>query len=376
DIRFEIRNALQPLGERGRIFDYLQEAEILANRLGDARRMGWIQSYFTERFWILGRHADAMVAGERALIIGKQLSDLALQVVTNLPLGLAHHTRGDYRQAIEHFQWNATRLDNDHASDRFGLFVLPSSFSLSFIAWALAELGDFNEGSVAAERGLQIAEAARHPFSCGYAHLGLGVLELRRGRLQEAQHSFHRALDADGFADSPIGFSYVAFHLGYAQALARRPEDGILLLEQTAKVAETRGFVARHALRLAYLSEAYLISGRVDDAAAIATRALEFANEHDERANQAYSLRVLAEVDSHSHRFAEAERRFSEALRLAQALGMRPLQAHCHRGLAIVHEANRQSQQAAFHHKAAMALADAMQMRFWGDPYAKPLDFS
>jgi len=374
DIRFEIRNALQPLGERGRIFDYLQEAEILANRLGDARRMGWIQSYFTDHFWILGRHADAMTAGERALVIGRNISDLALQVVTNLPLGLAQHTRGDYPRAIEHFQWNAQRLDNDHTSDRFGLFVLPSSFSYSFMGWALAELGDFDNGSLAAERGLQIAESARHPFSCGYAHLGVGVIALRRGCLQDAQRSFQRALDADGFADSPIGFSYVAFHLGYAQALSHRPEDGIPLLEQTVRIAESKGFVARHALRLAYLSEAYLISDRVDDATATATRALELANEHGERANQAYALRMIAEVDLYCHKSSEAEQRFSESLGLSQRLGMRPLQAHCHRGLAVVHNESQRSELAAFHRESAAALVDAMQMRFWGDPGSLPPD--
>jgi tetratricopeptide (TPR) repeat protein len=246
--------------------------------------------------------------------------------------------------------------------------VLPSSFSFSFLAWALAELGDFDEGSVAAERGLQIAEAAGHPFSCGYAHLGVGVVALRRGQLQDAQRSFQRALDADGFADSPIGFSYVAFHLGYAQALSYRPEDGIPLLEQTVRIAESRGFVARHALRLAYLSEAYLMSRRAADATATATRALELANEHDERANQAYALRMLAEVDSYCHRPTEAEHRFGQALRLSQTLEMRPLQAHCHRGLAAIHEANGRSQLAAFHRESAATLVDAMQMHFWRNP--------
>src|SRR6185437_7798759 len=150
--------------------------------------------------------------------------------------------------------------------------------------------------------------------------------------------------------------------------------DGIPLLEQTVRIAESKGFVARHALRLAYLSDAYLISDRVDDATATATRALELANEHGERANQAYALRMIAEVDLYCHKSSEAEQRFSESLGLSQRLGMRPLQAHCHRGLAVVHKENQRSELAAFHRESAAALVDAMQMRFWGDPGSLPPD--
>ncbi|HEU4371812.1 MAG TPA: AAA family ATPase, partial [Methylomirabilota bacterium] len=367
DIRFEIRNVLQPLGDRQRIASYLRETEPLAARLGDPRRTAWIQSYLTEHFWMLGRYGDAAAAGEQALAIAQRLSDLPLQVVTNLPLGLAHHTRGDYRRAMEYFRWNATRLEGEQVRERFGMFVLPSAFSLSFVAWALAELGEFGEGVAAGEEALRIAEAAEHPFSCGYAHLGLGVLSLRQGDLGRALRAFERALAAGAFADSPVGYAYVAFHLGYALALAGRPGEGIPILERTVEVAESKGFVARHSLRLAYLGEAYLLADRRDDAMATAARALGLARGHDERANEAYALRVLGELEARHGTPAEAEARFRAALLLAEELGMRPLEAHCHRGLAQVLEAAGQSPAAAGHRESAAALVDALQMRFWGD---------
>jgi tetratricopeptide (TPR) repeat protein len=363
DLRFDIRNVLQPLGDRERIAGYLRETERLAARLDDPRRMAWVQSYLTEHFWILGRYDDAAAAGERALAIARQLSDLPLQVVTNLPLGLAYHTRGDYRRATEYFRWNVTHLEGDRARERFGMFVLPASFSLSFIAWALAELGEFAEGAAVGEEALRIAEAAEHPFSCGYAHLGLGVLFLRQGDVRPAVRAFERALSAGAFAESPVGFSYVAFHLGYAHALAGRPDDGIPILEQTVTLAESRRFVARHALRLAYLGEAYLIAGRAGDAAATAARALALAQEHDERANQAYALRVLGEVDLRGGKPSDAEAHFRVALLLSEELEMRPLQAHCHRGIADALDAS--GQDAAAHRTSAAALIEAMHMHFW-----------
>ena len=142
---------------------------------------------------------ESIEAGEKALAVAKQLSDLPLQVLTNLPLGLAHHTRGNYLKAREYFGWNAAHLEGNLVNDRFGIFVLPSSFSRSFIAWGLAESGKFSEAFNIAEDALRIAEDANHPFSCGYAHLGLGVVALRQGNLRRALRSFERALAAGAF---------------------------------------------------------------------------------------------------------------------------------------------------------------------------------
>jgi class 3 adenylate cyclase/tetratricopeptide (TPR) repeat protein len=372
DIRFDIRNVLQPLGDRPRIAGYLSEAEQLAERLGDKKRIGWVQSYLTEQFWMLGRYKESSAAGERALAVAEQLSDVPLQVVTNLPLGLAHHTRGDYQKAMKYFGWNATRLEGELTQERFGMFVLPSAFSRSFIAWAMAELGEFSQAYDIGETALRIAEDAGHPFSCGYAHLGLGVVALRQGHLRRALRSFERAMAAGAFADSPVGFAFVALHLGYALALASRTNEGIPILEQSIKVAEDKGFVARHSLRLAYVSEAYLIIGHDSEARAAGHRALELAQEHDERANQAYALRILGEVEARCGMPSEAEARLRASLLLSQELGMRPLEAHCHRGLADTLELRHRSADAAAHRDAASELVNALQMRFWGDPLVNP----
>lgn len=370
DLRFDLRNALQPMGDRNRIAKYLREAEQLAERLDDRRRMGWVQSYLTEQFWMLGRYAESASAGELALSAARNLDDLPLQVITNLPLGLAHHTRGDYPAAIRYFDWNAKELRGDLARERFGMFVLPSAFARSFIAWALAETGEFAAAYAIGEEALQISEDNNHPFSIGYAHLGLGVVALRQGNFRRAVRSLQRSLAAGAFADSPVGFAYVALHLGYALALDNRASEGIPILEQSINVAETRGFVARHSLRLAYVSEAYLAVDRTEDALTAGSRALALAQAHEERANEAYALRVLGEAARRNGRPAEAESRFKAALLLSKELGMRPLEAHCSRALGELLEAKQQHEDAAAFRERALALAHAIGMRFWGEPLA------
>ena len=369
DLRFDMRNVLQPLGERERIARYLREAEALADRLADARRIAWIQSYLTEQYWMLGRAEEASTAGERALAIARELSDLPLQVVTNLPLGLVYHTRGEYGRAMEYFGWNFDRLEGPLAQERFGMFVLPASFSGSFLAWSLAEQGEFRRATEIAEEAARIAEVGDHPFSRGYAQLGIGMVALRQGTLREAIDAFERALAVKAFADSPVGFAYVAFHLGYALSLSGRADLGIPMLEKTIGLAEARHFVARHSLRLAYLAEAYMLADRLADAEHTAARAIELAIEHGERANHGYALRVAGEVNARLGKPVEAEVNFQAALKLAQEMGMGPLTAHCHRGLAEALETKGERATAASHGRSAAVLIEAMQMRFWAEPW-------
>ena len=364
DVRFDIRNALQPLGDLSQILEYLREAERLAARIDDQRRLGWVAAYLAEHFRMLGDPDSAAEAGERALAIARRLADVPLRVVTNLPLGLLYHATGEYHRAIELFQWNVDQLNGELLHERFGLFGLPSVHSRSFLAWCFAEIGEFAKGRVIGEEAVRFAKATDQPFTMMYGYLGLGVLYLRSGDLHRAIPSLERALELGEFAQIPVGFSYGASYLGYALTLVGRGAEGLPLLEQSASPAISKAFVARHSLRMAYLGEAYLLTGRVSDAAATAAVALELARNHKERGHEAYALRLLGEVSTQCDTFAQAETHYRGALRLAQELGMRPLAAHCHWGLARLY--HRAADRMAEQRHAATARAQFRDMEMIG----------
>src|SRR5262249_8438155 len=192
-IRSASRSALQALGDLSQILGHLREAERSAARIDDQRRLGWVAAYLTEHFRMLGDPESAAAAGDRALTIAQQLADLPLQVVTNLPMGLLYHATGEYRRAIEFFQWNVDHLKHDMGNELFGLFGLLSVPSRCFLAWCLAEIGDFDEGRKIGEEAVRLAKTANHPFSMMYAYLGIGVLHLRNGEFQRAILLFERA---------------------------------------------------------------------------------------------------------------------------------------------------------------------------------------
>jgi predicted ATPase len=104
DLRLDLRSALFPLGELGRILVCLQDAAALAETLGDQPRLGWVSAFLLAHFAFAGDPDRALASGQRALAIAAALGDIGLTVVAQLYLGHAYRCLGDYRRAVECFQ--------------------------------------------------------------------------------------------------------------------------------------------------------------------------------------------------------------------------------------------------------------------------------
>jgi len=114
----------------------------------------------------------------------------------------------------------------------------------------------------------------------------------------------------------------------------------------------------RLALLVAWLSEAYLLAGRLEDAHTRAAQAVDLAQQYTQRGCQAWALWLLGESTGRqgSPEVEPAVGPYRQALALAEELGMRPLQAHCHRGLGTLYATVGQQEQ------ARSALSTAIEM--------------
>jgi tetratricopeptide (TPR) repeat protein len=125
--------------------------------------------------------------------------------------------------------------------------------------------------------------------------------------------------------------------------------------------------VAHQSIRGAYLSEAYLLAGRIDDAIHFAERALDLSRNHKERGHRAWALRLLGEIALRSDPpdVETAGGHYRQALALAEELGMRPLLAHCHLGLGRLYRRTDDRPKAGDHLAFAATMYREMDMRFW-----------
>ncbi len=367
DLRLDLRTALLPSGEFARIRVVLREAEALAVRAGDRRRLVRAAQFLCVSAYVAGEHAQALASGNRALVAATELGDVGLQAVSNNYIGFSHLGRTDYSQAEACLRRSAGALVGPLLRERLGQVMLVSAASRSFLAWSLVELGKFTEATAFAEEAVQIAEAATHPASVLVAHLGLGLSAVRQGRLGRGMSSLERALAICRDLDLPLYVHYVAPPLALAYALSGRPREAVNLLEQAVQQDVTMGVMCHHALTLATLGEVYLEAGRPLDARASADRALQLSRERGEAGHEAHALRVLgdANVAVEPLEAGHADAAYRQALALAEKHGMRPLVAHCHLGLGKLYRRIDDRAKGDESLAAAAMMYREMQMGFW-----------
>jgi tetratricopeptide (TPR) repeat protein len=167
--------------------------------------------------------------------------------------------------------------------------------------------------------------------------------------------------------NSLVWFPETAAALGYAYAWAGRVAEALPLLEQAEQRGAAMGTMGGQSLWVGYVSEAYLVAGRMQEAVQLAGRALALARDHKERGYQAWALRLLGEVAAHQAppEIEPAENYYRQALTLAEELGMRPLMAHCHLGLGTLYGATGQREPARAELSTAIEMYQAMEMTFW-----------
>jgi class 3 adenylate cyclase/tetratricopeptide (TPR) repeat protein len=367
DLRLDLRGALLELGELRQMLDHLREAATLAEALGDQPRLGRVAAFMCRYLREMGDHDSAVESGQQALAVAETLGDFALRVMAHQFLGVAYYALGDHRRALGVLRGNVESLAGDLIRESFGLVGYPSVNSRSWLVRCLAELGAFPEGVTYGEEAVRIAEAVDHPISLILAYLGVGFFSLRQRDLFRAIPALERCLDLCRVWNSLVWFPEAAAALGYAYACTGRVTEALPLLEQAEQRGAARETMGGQSLRVGYVSEAYLLAGRMQEAVQLAGRALDLARAHKERGYQAWALRLLGEIAAHQAppEIEPAAHHYRQALALADELGMRPLAAHCHLGLGTLYAKTGQQEQARTELSTAIEMYRAMEMTFW-----------
>ena len=368
DLRFDLRNALLPLAEWGRIERHLREAEALARSSNDQRRLGSVLGYMSGLHLNTGgRASDVRAFAEQVEAIGASLSDVPLQVA-----GRYYHVwlgalLGDYRGTERICRTLMDSLPGDLSRERFGLVAYPAVVARAFLACALAELGVFDEGCDHGQEAVRLAEALDHPFSLVWACLNLGHLEGLRGEFIRATMPLERAVALSGEWNMAYLTPIAMAALGHVHARSGRVTEGVSRLEQALTRYASAGIGYLHSMSTVRLGEAYLLAGRVEDAHACGARAVVLAGARGERGPEAWAHLLLGDTASHYDcpNVAAAEADLGTSTALASELGMRPLVARCRLSLGKLHGRGGDRRAAAEHLTAATSMFHEMGMQFW-----------
>ena len=313
---------------------------------------------------MVGGMEHAIAVGQRAHAIAETLGDGALQGETNVHLGRTYAILGDHRRAIEVLRRNVASSAGEQRREGFEIPDLPRAVtSHAWLAMCHAVVGEYAEGIAMGEEAVRMAEAADQPMSRIVASAGLGLLYFYKGDFPKAIPALERGRAVCQSWGIQAYAPALASTLGASYILSGRVGEGLPLLEQNA----FKGAVGQPARAVSWLSEAYLLTGLVDDAMRLAQHALQLCRAQRSRGNEAEALRMCGEIATRREprETAQAESSYRQALALAEELDMRPLQAHCHRGLGTLYAATGQQGRARAELSTAIEMYRAMDMTFW-----------
>ena len=323
DLRFALRNSCVAVGAIGEIADHLRAAEATAEKLGDRLRLGWVLAFRTSSHLLLGERDSALQSGQRAVAIAGSLADPTLQIAAHLYYAQTCHTVGQYRRAADLLRQSIGSLESEliGRGDRAAQQIYTRSLAIC----ALAELGEFAEGSARGGEAIRMAESAGRAYGLAHACFALGFLHLRQGDLPSALSVLERGAGLCDGQEVPLLDGALRGMLGYAFALAGDLMRGIPLLDEAVRPFHpTRS----DSSPVVFLGEAHLLAGHDAEAQTLAEQAIALTRDRGEQGFEAWALRLKADSARREAPDAAAVA-YDQALALAAELGMEPLAGHC-----------------------------------------------
>ncbi len=365
DIRLDHRYSFSGLGEFEPMIARLREAEPLARRLDDKRRLGWVHAYMGYYFRMMRHPDEARPFTRSARDIAETLGDRELAIEADYQLGMTCLYAGEHASAQELLRRAIATGSAMGGVGRSHVSVVAEMAARSYLAWPLAECGAFEEAVALGGQAIRIAEEFDSPINAVIARHMLAKVHEIRGEFDRMIPLLERALAEARARELTLLTTAVMAPLGYAYTRSYRVADGMAILEQILSVSESSWLRAAQFRTLVTLGEICLAGERLDLAATLGTRARELTREYGQRAWEAGALRLLGEVASRRRPadVAVADGHYRAALGAAEALSMRPLAARCHLGLAEIHQ--HQPGEGREHLARATRMLKELGMHFW-----------
>jgi len=366
DIRVDLRQAVNQLGDLPRVLTILREAEHIAEKLGDDRRRGEVYTAIVNAHNLRGELDAAVAAGTRALAIANAVDDGGLRIAATTNLAQTYFYRGDYQRVVDLAKANLRRLEAE-PGDRVVRASAPASvYNRLWLVRSLAQLGRFAETLEPAETMLSRAEQTHHPLAQGLAHYAAGTIDMWKGNWGPASALLERAVQLLEEGQQILQLSYVNGPLAWTLAALGETREAATRAEAAERrldLVRSLGRKGGGAETCIALSHCYLILQRVDDADRIAARVAEDGTP----ASQAQALRLQAEIAMHPSRWkpGAAEGCYRRAMLVAEECEMRPLVAHCHLGLGKLWRRRAMQQGAQEHLTTATTMFREMGMTSW-----------
>ena len=300
----------------------LDDAEALANEIGDLERVARVNLHRSYARSMTGQHRQGIMDAERAHGIGKQLSMRPLTAEANLAKAQHYSYSGEPARVGPLIGRDLTFLRDEVG--RNGMMGHRVVWAYAHLAIANGLMGNFDAAAQAANDSVMLAKDRGLVLDRVHSLWASALVQMIAENFKNAAETAREAADmAAAHEFSWIG-NLVEVTRGYALSRLGSFDEGVAILEQSLAIAEAADSPMTVSWACVYLSELMTSCGQNEQARSNAQRALMVARKHAMRAAEVAALQMLGRAH---HILQESQGFFEEALALSVEHSLRPFEA-------------------------------------------------
>jgi len=241
--RLELRIAVVAIGDVPRMMNCLDEAKALTEEAGDTAGAALIDIRRCMGLSMLGEIAQAVEAGERALVAAQATGHAQTQVAASFALGQALYWAGALRRTRSVLEASLEPAREGARHPITGGPGNPPLLLMTCLARTLCLLGDKPRALALAHEAGHHGAALQRSFDRAEAAAAIGTVELASGRVDAAIAVLEAGLELARANEHWLVVPMIALALGPAYAAAGDWTRGAALLEQAIRRCARHGLV-------------------------------------------------------------------------------------------------------------------------------------
>ncbi|MCI0528983.1 MAG: tetratricopeptide repeat protein, partial [Nitrospira sp.] len=302
-------DSLRSLGRIQESLDLLLQQQERLERLQDPSLAGLYYFWLGHTYGLLGDEERSMQYLQRALEEAEQCGDQAT-------LGKIYYVMAleePHTQAVEHGRQAVALLEQVGERDWLGM-------AYWIVGVNSLQVGEFKPALEAAARARVIGEAIEDSRLQSYAAWTTGIIYATMGEWGAGIEACKQGLER---SPDPLSKAIASGYLGYAYLQKGDAAQAIPVLEQSVQQMSQFQWRQAQGWFMAYLSEAYLLSGQIEKAQDLAMQSLEIGRDAGYGWVMGCAEWDLGRIAQTKGNFSEAEIHLQEALKNFSGMKMR-----------------------------------------------------
>ena len=328
DLRIEARLAFATLGRIEQWFGLCRDAEARSEKIGDEQRRLASLAVRAAALNFYGTPYEATSAGERAVALANELTDMTWLGFTEYGLGQAYFVSGRYRDAEACLNRAIARFVSAPGNVPPGA-TASSLLVLCYMMKAIiyASIGEFDDSQQCSLQASDLAESNGRPYDLIAAGYGRGLVQIFQGNLEEAESALNQAASLSRDNEVRLFLPLVLCGLGSLFLQQGRPAAARDILLEAKDEADALGHATSTVLASAYLATAYAQLGDIAHGLSVARSCQAGAKQKGYQGIEALALFAEAVTLSLQGPSAAADAiaQFERTIEIAARLEARPL---------------------------------------------------